>query len=76
MPAAGGVGSTTMAIETAFLLHNSAARGASTCVVDLNFQQGVCAEYLDLEPRFDLTEIENQPERLDRHLLGCDAVEA
>ncbi|MGB8817908.1 MAG: response regulator [Rhizobiaceae bacterium] len=69
MPAAGGVGSTTMAIETAFLLHNSASRAASTCVVDLNFQQGVCAEYLDIEPRFDITEIENQPERLDRHLL-------
>lgn len=69
MPAAGGVGSTTIALETAFLLHNSASRAASTCVVDLNFQQGACAEYLDLEPRFDLTEIENQPERLDRHLL-------
>jgi pilus assembly protein CpaE len=38
-------------------------------VVDLNFQQGSCAEYLDLEPRFDITEIENQPERLDRQLL-------
>ena len=69
MPAAGGVGSTTMALETAFLLHNSSRRASTTCVVDLNFQQGVCAEYLDLEPRFDLTEIENQPERLDRHLL-------
>ena len=69
MPVAGGVGNTTIALETAFLLHNSAQRGASTCVVDLNFQQGVCAEYLDLEPRFDITEIENQPERLDRRLL-------
>lgn len=69
MPAAGGVGTTTIALETAFLLHNSNSRGGSTCVVDLNFQQGVCAEYLDLEPRFDITEIENQPERLDRQLL-------
>jgi pilus assembly protein CpaE len=69
MPAAGGVGSTTMAIETAFQLHNSAMRASSTCVVDLNFQQGACAEYLDLEPRFDITEIENNPERLDRQLL-------
>lgn len=69
MPAAGGVGTTTIALETAFLLHNSQGRGASTCVVDLNFQQGVCAEYLDLEPRFDITEVENQPERLDRQLL-------
>lgn len=69
MPAAGGVGTTTLSLQTAFQLHNSAARGTSTCVVDLNFQQGACAEYLDLEPRFDITEIENQPERLDRQLL-------
>jgi pilus assembly protein CpaE len=69
MPAAGGVGTTTLALQTAFQLHHSVTRGASTCVVDLNFQQGACAEYLDLEPRFDIAEIENQPERLDRQLL-------
>ncbi len=69
MPVAGGVGCTTIAIETAFQLHKSATRGASTCVVDLNFQNGACAEYLDLEPRFDITEVENRPERLDRQLL-------
>ncbi|EHK58927.1 AAA family ATPase [Allomesorhizobium alhagi] len=69
MPAAGGVGTTTLTLQTAFQLHNSMTRGASTCVVDLNFQQGSCAEYLDLEPRFDINEIENQPERLDRQLL-------
>lgn len=69
MPAAGGVGTTTLALQTAFQLHHSVTRGASTCVVDLNFQQGACAEYLDLEPRFNLAEIENQPERLDRQLL-------
>jgi pilus assembly protein CpaE len=69
MPAAGGVGTTTLTLQTAFQLHNSLTRGASTCVVDLNFQQGSCAEYLDLEPRFDINEIENQPERLDRQLL-------
>ena len=69
MPAAGGVGTTTLVLQTAFQLHTSATRGAATCVVDLNFQQGSCAEYLDLEPRFDISEIENQPERLDRQLL-------
>ena len=69
MPAAGGVGTTTLTLQTAFQLHHSVTRGASTCVVDLNFQQGSCAEYLDLEPRFDIAEIENQPERLDRQLL-------
>ncbi|MAZ16532.1 MAG: response regulator receiver protein [Ahrensia sp.] len=71
MPAAGGVGNTTMALQTAFLLHRSATRAASTCVVDLNFQNGSCAEYLDLEPRFDIAEVENQVERLDRQLLDA-----
>ena len=69
MPAAGGVGNTTLALQTAFELHNSQQGGATTCVVDLNLQQGACAEYLDVEPRFDISEIENQPERLDRQLL-------
>lgn len=69
MPAAGGVGTTTLTLQTAFQLHHSVTRGSSTCVVDLNFQQGSCAEYLDLEQRFDINEIENQPERLDRQLL-------
>ena len=31
----------------------SAAR-PSTCLVDLDFQHGACADYLDLEPRLDL----------------------
>lgn len=69
VPATGGVGATTLALQTAFQLHKSVTRGASTCVVDLHLQQGTCAEYLDLEPRFDISEIENQPERLDRQLL-------
>jgi pilus assembly protein CpaE len=71
MPAAGGVGNTTIALQTAFLLHGSATRAASTCVVDLNFQHGSCAEYLDLEPRFNIAEVENQIERLDRQLLDA-----
>src|SRR6202011_1062520 len=33
------------------------------------FQHGACADYLDLEPRLDLNEIEPHPERLDRQLL-------
>jgi pilus assembly protein CpaE len=69
MPAAGGVGTTTLALQTAWQLHHSLSRPASTCIVDLNFQQGACAEYLDLEPLFDIAEIESQPERLDRQLL-------
>ena len=70
MPASGGVGTTTVALETASILNRYGEKlGRTTCVVDLNFQHGSCAEYLDIEPRFDISEIENAPERLDRQLL-------
>ena len=68
-PAVGGAGVTTLAIQTALLLLKAAARAARTCLVDLDFQHGACADYLDLEPRLDLKEIEPRPERLDRQLL-------
>ena len=70
LPAAGGVGLTTLAIETAMLLLKGEHAGqAITCLVDLDFQHGSCCDYLDLEPRLDLDEIEPRPERLDRQLL-------
>ena len=70
IPAVGGAGVTTLAIQTALLLLNGGQRvRPSTCLVDLDFQHGACADYLDLEPRLDLKEIEPRPERLDRQLL-------
>jgi len=70
LPAVGGAGVTTLAVQTAMILLNSGARGkTATCLVDLDFQHGACADYLDLEPRLDLGEIEPRPERLDRQLL-------
>jgi pilus assembly protein CpaE len=70
IPAVGGAGVTTLAIQTALLLLSSGPRGrASTCLVDLNLQHGACADYLDLEPRLDLSEIEPRPDRLDKQLL-------
>jgi pilus assembly protein CpaE len=70
LPAVGGAGVTTLAVQTAMMLLNSGQRGkTSTCLVDLNFQHGACADYLDLEPHLNLSEIEPRPERLDRQLL-------
>jgi pilus assembly protein CpaE len=70
LPAVGGAGVTTLAIQTAMLLLNSGQRvKTSTCLVDLDFQHGACADYLDIEPRLNLGEIEPRPERLDRQLL-------
>src|SRR5579871_4520945 len=70
LPAVGGAGVTTLAVQTAMLLLNSGGRGkTSTCLVDLDFQHGACSDYLDIEPRLNLSEIEPRPERLDRQLL-------
>jgi pilus assembly protein CpaE len=70
LPAVGGAGVTTLALQSAMLLLNSGPGGrSSTCLVDLDFQHGACADYLDLEPRLNLGEIESRPERLDRQLL-------
>jgi pilus assembly protein CpaE len=70
LPAVGGAGVTTLAVQTAMILLNNTPRGkTSTCLVDLDFQHGACADYLDIEPRLDLGEIEPSPERLDRQLL-------
>jgi pilus assembly protein CpaE len=69
LPAAGGVGVTTLAIQTALPLLGAKNSGTSVCLVDLDFQHGACADYLDIEPRRDLNEIEPRPERLDRQLL-------
>jgi pilus assembly protein CpaE len=70
LPAVGGAGVTTLAVQSAMMLLNSGQRGkSSTCLVDLDFQHGACADYLDLEPRLNLGEIEPRPERLDRQLL-------
>jgi pilus assembly protein CpaE len=68
--AVGGAGATTVAIQSAIqLLRSNHRKQATVCVVDLDFQQGACADYLDLEPRLNLSEIEPRPERLDRQLL-------
>jgi pilus assembly protein CpaE len=71
LPAVGGAGVTTLAVQTAMILLNSGGPRAkpSTCLVDLDFQHGTVADYLDLEPRLNLAEIEPRPDRLDRQLL-------
>ncbi len=70
MPAAGGVGNTTLAVEAAMQLHQSGGQsGQTTCLIDLDFDNDACADFLDLEPRLDLREIGAQGERLDAQLL-------
>jgi pilus assembly protein CpaE len=69
VPAAGGVGTTTLAIQAAFLLAKRSRNFDETCLIDLNFHSGMLADYLDLQPVLDVAAIAKQPERLDARLL-------
>ena len=70
VPSAGGVGNTTLAIETAVHLKTSkASRQRNICIVDLDFQTSHVCDYLDSEPRLLIEEFSNAPERLDKHLF-------
>jgi pilus assembly protein CpaE len=68
MPAAGGVGATTLAIQTALTMLAGKAK-TTACLVDLDFQNGSCAFHLDVEPLLDLDAIGPNPHRLDAQLF-------
>jgi pilus assembly protein CpaE len=68
LPAAGGVGVTTLAIQTALTLLSTKEK-TSVCLVDLDFQNGSCAFHLDVESRLDLDAIGPNPQRLDTQLM-------
>ena len=69
MPICGGAGCTTLAIQAAFLLGGKSKRLETTCLVDLNLQDGMAADYLDLAPAFSIEELSVAIGRLDRQLL-------
>jgi pilus assembly protein CpaE len=71
-PSAGGVGNSTLAIETAIhLVRAKSTRGAKVALVDLDFQSSHVCDYLDIAPKFQFEEIVAAPERLDDHLLSA-----
>lgn len=70
LPSKGGVGNTTLAVETAMCLAGKRKRGGGrVAILDLDLQGGTLADALDIEPRFDLAEIAGSPERLDEQLI-------
>src|SRR3984885_3319869 len=71
-PSAGGVGNSTLAIETAIqLVRAKSTKGAKVALVDLDFQSSHVCDYLDIAPKFQFEEIVAAPDRLDDHLLGA-----
>jgi pilus assembly protein CpaE len=70
IPSAGGVGNTTLIIESAIYLQtNKATPERKICIVDLDFQTSHVCDYLDSEARLQIAEFSNAPDRLDEHLL-------
>lgn len=70
VPSAGGVGNTTLVVETAALIKtDKAMRQRKICIVDLDFQTSHLSDYLDSEPRLQIAELSSAPERLDEQLF-------
>jgi pilus assembly protein CpaE len=70
LPSAGGVGNSTLAMETAVqLARRKTAKDAKVCLIDLDFQSSHVCDYLDIEPKLKVEEIVDAPDRLDSALL-------
>jgi pilus assembly protein CpaE len=86
VPSAGGVGNTTLAVETGIHLKtDKAISDRKICLIDLDFQSSNVCDYLDIEPRLQVQEISSDPGRLDaqlfeifisRHASGLDVFAA
>ena len=70
LPCAGGVGNSTLTIETAAqLIGSNQSIARKICLVDLDFQTSHICDYLDIEARLKIDEIIQDPHRLDSQLL-------
>ncbi len=70
VPSSGGVGNATLAIETAVQIKGTKqTRSRRVCLLDLDLQASHVCDYLDIEPRFHIEEIVQNPDRLDAQLF-------
>jgi pilus assembly protein CpaE len=68
--ARGGVGTTSIAVHVALLAARRNKNSSNeACIVDLDLLNGACAEYLDVQPAWDLDEIIADPSRLDGRMV-------
>ena len=63
--AVGGAGASLISIEMAYQLSRRLGEGKKVCLLDLNFEDGSLATYLDISPSLDLSVLCNAPDRLD-----------
>src|SRR5205823_13294774 len=70
VPSGGGVGNATLALETAVQIKlDKQMRGRRVCLLDLDLQSSHVCDYLDMEPRLQMQEIVQDPNRLDAQLF-------
>lgn len=70
VPSAGGVGNTTLVLETALQLKtDKKTQHERICIVDLDFQTSHICDYVDSEPRLKIADLSSAPERLDERLF-------
>ncbi len=67
MGVGGGAGVTSLAIQTA---HELACQGKRVCLIDLDFETGSCAAYLDTSPSLSIVELNAGEARMDEDLAA------
>jgi pilus assembly protein CpaE len=74
LKAGGGVGASTLAVQSACLLASRKSRKKAdkprVCLVDLDLQFGTDSLYLDLDNRVGITDLLEAPDRIDSELLS------
>jgi len=70
LPAGGGVGNTTLALETGVYCSRLKGKDAvRVAAIELDFNHAVMCEHVDLAPRLDIAELARNPRRLDDYML-------
>jgi pilus assembly protein CpaE len=70
LPAGGGVGNTTLALEAGVYFARQKGKDARrTGVVELDFNRSTICDYVDVPPRLDIAELARNPRRLDDYML-------
>ena len=70
MKACGGVGGTTLAVQTAHALVGRGNKKRKVCLIDFDLQFGNVAMYLDIEEGGDLSDLLRPPSEIDATLFS------
>jgi pilus assembly protein CpaE len=72
MGVSGGVGTTSLAIQMAYdIIKQGGKKGPSVALIDLDFESGACAAYLDLKAGLSHEDLQGDPERIDIALTAA-----